>query len=467
MQTMTMLLMTMMMAMMVSVQGQNPWPRRLSSTCREINTEKVVKAVYNNQQNTFQEFYCVGFAQKDSPARSWYHQLWVTDDEAAAACKSVNASVFVKSGKGGAWAPHPRTCFAYLICAGATLNNFKVDTLYFYDVQVGITSPGTYFNPVTSRIEAWDLNNKCAADPCKTNRPMTIGRECDKYLTCERARDGTPIGYQDNSCTQGQGFSTVLDICAIDSECVLELNDTATLYCNATTPPDGQALPGVPDNAYYIRTYKECYPDGCRELHRMEVCPAGLVFDPNNPNCTCVLKPAPCQDLDLINVGVNTPKPWDQFLTSFWYNFTVVPPGQKYAGWASFTKDVDFGYYDAQALAENELAGDWTLSFRFVLDQSAGNPASFPVMQNSLDDIACPRVSLRVSVINSQSLQANVVNQYVFPQGVTVELNNVVSRTSSDPTEVVLERRFGTLTLKAKLQSQSQFQQTSGIDLGT
>ncbi|XP_076439556.1 uncharacterized protein LOC143279401 [Babylonia areolata] len=458
MQTTTMLLITMMMMTAVSVHGQSQCPPRSMERCAEINGKRVIDAVVSGQQDVFREFYCVDYSQLDSRL---YHQLCITEAEAAAACKAVNASVFIKSG--GATAPHPRSCFAYLDCTGHMFNPTRVNTIYYYGVQIKTTTPETYYNPVTHQVENWNTDNNCTADPCKTNRAMTTGRECNKYLTCNN-------GYVPNTCPQFQGFNPFLGTCVANPSCTPAIvRPTDNIRCYATgRPVNVPAIPGVPDNAYYNRTFR--FTATGEEVTRQEMCPAGLVFDSHNPNCTqrcldcCVLQPVdPCPNVTLIKVGVNTGQPWAQVRQNDTYTFTV-----NSQGWVCFDR-TDFSYYDGQALANNELAGNWDLAFRFYADPSGNNPTAFVVMQNSHDPIACPNPSLVVSVNGScviavVTARLTGTNQHLV--SVRLVLCGVVSRASLDPTEVVLQRRGGTLTLKAKLQSQPQFQQTSGSGLG-
>ncbi|KAK7109778.1 uncharacterized protein [Littorina saxatilis] len=406
--------------------GQVDYSIPVNDRINEYASQKV--AVFNTT------YYVAAAATPNIP------QLFISDAEALELC-----TPFAKAHQDYSTF-HPRTCSARVQCLRIKHNVWEVNTLNKITAYALGTAQGTFWDSEVGTQRGWNTVNNCASDPCKTNTPITDGRRCFTYITC--VRSGDVSSYEERECPVGQGFDVTSGTCVEDANCTRPIANTYTnLYCNASTP--AVKIPGLLDEAYYNRTFRN-EADGSISTVA-EYCTASMVFDQSVPTeCKCILaSQAICPKTLVILDSDDSDNSWYRAPGQDG-RFQIENTTSQFLNWGRFDGSA-ISYYVAAGLAKNELAGDWTLSFRFALSPQSNSPAS--LVSNSLTSSSCGTATLRVYLNAQNNVVAEVTT--IANEVATVQSNAINPTTA---TNVELSRNGGQMTLVVNGQSFSASQ---------
>lgn len=380
------------------------------------------------EQVVFNKTYILAAAHK-----AFIKQLDLTDEEAKAVC---NSTVF----GGNRFKVHPKTCSASVECNTKKKIPFVVRTVYKTEAFIRAQPQDTFWDEAAGTSVFMSIFNNCPSDPCKSPfRAITDGRSCFTYITCIRnSTNSQAVGYQTNECPNGQSFNVANANCQPDALCVKNtgVDKYTNLYCNASVPET--LTPGLPRESYYNRTFMD-HENNNTVKTVQTFCPAGLIFNRAQPEkCECLAelpKNVTCPNTVVYFSNQQPATLWSSSVQEG--NAVVDNSNPNYLGWVRFG-GADFDFFHTPFLANNEMAGAWTLSFQFTADQSLSGSGNVALLSNSRDGTTCSTATIRVYLASSRSV---VVAEVTNIENFTATVETSVSGPYSNKVSVRLSRR--------------------------
>ncbi|XP_025095350.1 uncharacterized protein LOC112564617 [Pomacea canaliculata] len=331
-------------------------------------------------------------------------QLQLTDEEAIAVCSPIAGETARETG-------YNKTCSAFYTCNEYNGPNYGI-------VYIRPTAGGTFWS-TNNTLERATPEATCPANPCNTGIPTTDGQTCYSYTICVNGKLETRKCADRTSYSYSQARSNPSNPCVPDDTCSQVAAYNYTII--SCTPLTSVQAPVVD----YNRTQLIIFADGRPEERTLTLkCPANTVLDMRNlNNCTCI----PSNQRDCPVVLERTAS-----LTLGATNNVVA---------------------EFPALASNEIAGNFTMSFGF---QVSGSTTSASLVSNSRNTMNCRTATLEVYLENGV-IGARLVN--INGGTFTLTTNNVIS--TGNTYTVQLMRSYRTVTLSVN------GNQAATADIGT
>lgn len=318
-------------------------------------------------------------------------QLDVTNAQAAA-CKSV-AKETVKV------IAHPNTCAGYVFCNYEYLNNIAI-----FRRQVVLAEPqacpfGTFY--VDGRCQAESPTSPCTKNPCapeNRGKRFTDGYACNSYIWCKQDADVLEHGLCNDVPDRNERFDVGTGACVVDDTCdnVSLYNETVVSCTTASGPLEAVGV------SYYNKTVRDANDQSGRLVSLYLQCPSGLIFQ--EKSCSCIDKPGNCP-FPLISLTSQENANGETWINYRWRLEELDTLVLSQDGWAQFNGN---NYLKSAALADNELAASFELSFLFrlmVLNNNSLRDTDGPNLQpgqtialmgNSQDSPNCRTPTLEV-----------------------------------------------------------------------